>query len=407
MRHELMYCLTYRMGLEFSFATFWKASLHVIIFLLLFNHTVVLSWALKMSYYLRFLDKARILARVRAFKHILRPGRLISAVRSIALTIHLLKLIARALFQSIWSFPYMQLLDEMLATLLSWVFRLDMVEVKKTPIWPGAYPTSAPVTNQSEDGHVDCISPRFSVAPPVHQLPERSIANGSSLAFLRQRHRKNLSTVLEGDEREHAYDAAAVRIGSEVPKYQATVEDFDENEDAAACPSLPETAAIFRSGLASTMQPNGTHLRRRSVKVPHGGHIPIARSANVGLPISSSNALGPTLQSAANSSGLSPISPKTRRGAGASLQIPSKRAPKVRVVELSVTTNNLTYSILTSSRAHSLPATTLAWHGVVAKVSDTVLWPFRDPWISFGLSPASAGLRAWKFPEAESNMSPA
>lgn len=360
-----------------------------------------------MPYYLRFLDKAWILARARAFKHVLRPGRLISAVRSIALTTHLLKLRARALFENIWSFPYMQLLDEVLATLLSWVFRLDMVEVKKTPIWPGAYSTSMPVTNQSEDDHMELISPRLYVARPIHQLPEKSIANGSNLAFVRQTHRKNLSTVLEGDEREHAYDAAAVRIGSEVPKYQATVEDFDDNEDAAACPSLSETAAISRSGLASTTQPNGAHLRRRSVKAPHGGHIPIARSANAGLSVSSSNALEPTLNSAANPSQLSPISPKTMRGAGANLEIPSKRAPKVRVVELSVTTDNLTYSILTSDRAHSLPATTLAWHGVVAKVSNTVLWPFRDPWISFGLSPASAGLRAWKFPEAESNMSPA
>lgn len=216
-----------------------------------------------------------------------------------------------------------------------------------------------------------------------------------------------MSTVVEGDEREHLYDDAAVRIGSEVPKYQATVEDCDENDDAATSPFLSDTAAVFRSGLSSTTQSNSTHLRRRSVKVPQGEHISIARPANAGSSMSSNNALELTLQPVANSSEPSPISPKTRRETGVRSGMPSKHVPKVRVVELSVTTDNLKYSVLTSERAHSLPATTLAWHGVVAKVSDTVLWPFRDPRFSFGLSPASASLRAWNFPEAQNKASPA
>lgn len=406
MRHELMYCLTYRMGFDFSIATSWKACLHGIIFLLLINHTILLSWARKVPYFLRFLDKTWRLARARALKHTLWPGRLISAVRSFVLTIRLLKLRANALSQDICTFPYMQLLDEALAAMLSWIFRLDMVEVKKTPVWPGAYPISTLVTNQSEDDHMETISPRFSVDPSVHQLPGKSTANGSSLAFARQRHRKNLSTVLEGDERECVYDAA-VWIGSKVPKYQATIEDCDENEDAATSPFLSDTAAVFRSGLASTTQPNRTHLRRRSVKVPQEGHISTARPANAGSSMSSNNALELTLHPAANPSEPCPISPKTRRETGASVGSYSKRVPKVRVVELSVTTDNLKYSVVTSDRAHSLPATTLTWHGVVAKVSDTVLWPFRDPRMSFGSSPTSAGLRTWKFPEAQNKASPA
>lgn len=403
MRHELMYCLTYRMGLEFSLATSWKACLHGIIFLLLFNHTFVVSWASEVPHYLQILEKTLITARARPLKQRLRPGRLISAVRGIALAARLLKLRAIALFHSIWTFPYTQLLDEVLAAMLCWIFRLDMIEAK-TPIWPGAYPTSTPITDQPESEHLESISPRGCAVPSLCESSRASIADDSSLVFMRQRHRKNLSTVLERDETEHLFDdtemrekyehEAPARIGHEVRKYQATVEDFSETEDVAASSALPDTRkVVLVSDLNSVPQLNKAHLRRRSVKVPSGGHIATARTAKAGVSETSNNALEPTERSLAKSSDLSPLSPKTRREQGASSRSFSKTVPKVRVVGLSVTTDSLKYSVLTSERAHSLPATTLAWHGVVAKISDTILWPFRDPWTGFGLSPASAGLR--------------
>lgn len=404
------------MGLEVSLATSCQACLHGIIFLLLFNHTFVVSWAREVPRYLQILDKALITAQARALKQRLRPGRLISAVCAIALTGRLLKLRVIALFQIIWTFPYTQLLDEVLAAMLCWIFRLDTIEAK-TPIWPGAYPTSTPITNQSESEHLESIPPRGCAVPSLCESSGFSIADDSSPVFMWQRHRNNLSTVLERDETEHLFDdtemrekydhEAPARIGREVRKYQATVEDFDETEDVAASSALSDTRkVVFVSDLNSVPQLNKTHLRRRSVKVPSGGHIATARTSKAGISETSSNALEPTERSLTKSSDLSPVSPKTRREKGASSRLVTKTAPKVRVVELFVTTDSLKYSVLTSERAHSLPATTLAWHGVVAKISDTMLWPFRDPWTGLGLSPASAGLRTWRFPEAERKASP-
>lgn len=406
------------MGLEFSLATYWKACLHGIIFLLLFNHTLVIPWALEVPHYLRIPDKTLIIAQARALQQRLRPGRLISAVRSIALTTRLLRLRASALFQSIWTLPYTQLLDKVLAAALSWIFRLDTVEAKKTPIWPGAYPTSTPITNESEAEHMEAISPRGCAVPSLCESSGVSLAGDSSPVSMRQRHRKNLSTVLERDESEHICDdtetrekygrEAPAQIGRGGPRYQATVEDFDETEDVAASSALSDTMKpVFGSDLTSVPHQNKTHLRRRSVKVTPGGHTATARTAKAVNPETSRNALEPTEWSSAKSPDLSPVSPKARYEKGASSRLYSKTAPKVRVVELSVTTDSLKYSVLTSERAHSLPATTLAWHGVVAKMSETMLWPFRDPWTGLGPSPASAGLRTWKFPEAETKSSPA
>lgn len=311
----------------------------------------------------------------------------------------------------------MQLLDKVLAATLCWIFRLDMIEMKKTPIWPGAYPTASPTMNRSESEYMKSISPRHCTVPSLYQSSGISIADDSSPVFVRRRHRKNLSTVLEKDEMGHVFDEtemrevcrheASAQIGGEGPKYQATVEDFDETVDVGTSSALSDTKkAVFGSDITSVPQLNNTHLRRRSVKVPDGWHAAVARTAKVRISETSSNALEPTVRPLEKSLDLSPVSPKTRREKRASSRLFSKTAPKVRVVELSVTTDSFKYSVLASERAHSLPATTLAWHEVVAKMSDTMLWPFRDPWTGFGLSPISAGLRTWKFPEAESKASP-